>query len=306
MNYNDYNGLGETGYEGKDIKPPEEEFFHSLYISGQSRKNHKGIVEQVGLLQIRGVDYNKTEVNMIITHSKTVLVKNKSIPGKDDVTECFSYQSEKPWKGTCGKECGANSAIRAADPYCNTCKSNIIIAGILCDNNGKPQNQDGKAIFIFLRGKGVKYGAISDYMTSLYRLDLDPIFTPATEESKRFEKSIVNHKRFVTKINVGNQETRYGIKPIFNLERGKEVPKENIQRILQIAKDSLERFNEKFDWSKTMNKAKKLSSDSYQGENREDIPEFDAFSNLESPKNTSTSTAPIMEQEAFNLEDIQF
>lgn len=305
MNYNDYSGLGETGYEGKEIKAPEEEFFHSLYIAGQSRKNHKQIIEQAGLLQMRGVDYNKTEVFMIITHVKTVLVKTKSIPGKDDITECFSYQSEKPWIGTCGKECGSNSATRAADPYCSPCKSNIIIAGILCDITGRPLAQDGKPVFIFIRGKGVKYGSISDYMTSLYKLDLEPIFTPPTEESKKFEKSIVNHKRFVTRISVGNQETRYGLKSIFEFEKGKEISKENVQRILQAAKDTLERFNEKFDWSRTLSKTKQSTP----SQSQSDLPEFDSFSGLSESTSSSTprrSEPPMESQEAFNLEDIQF
>ena len=242
---------------------------------------------------------------MIITHVKTILVKTKSIPGKDDITECFSYQSEKPWKGTCGKECGVNSASRAADPFCSPCKSNMIIAGILCDNTGRPLTPDGKPVFIFIRGKGVKYGSISDYLTSLYKLDLDPVFTPATEESKRFEKSIVNHKRFVTRISVGNQETRFGLKNVFDFEKGREISKENVQRILQAAKDTLERFNEKFDWSKTLTKTKQSS----QSQSQNDIPEFDSYSGLS--ESTSTSKPRLSEpssdsQNSFSLEDIKF
>lgn len=309
MGFDEFADLGGTGFEGKEIKAPEDEFFHSIYISGKSRKNHLNIIEQQGTLQIRGVDYNKQEINMIITHVKTVLVKTESIPGKDDMVKCFSYQLQKPWKGTCGKECGKNSAERSSDQYCANCKSNIIIAGILCSADGRPVLKDGEKIFVFLRGKGVKYGAISDYMTEMYKLDLDPMF-PVTEESKRFEKSIVNHKRFVTTITVGNTDTKYGIKDIFSLKRGKEISKDNVNKILQIAKDNLEKFNDKFDWSRTMNKPKSEPT-GYTSESKSeaDIPFFgnDDFTQTSPPKSEPKSESkPASKEESFSFEDLGF
>ena len=41
--YKDYSGLEGTGYESRQPTAPEDEFFHSIYISGKTRKNHLGI-----------------------------------------------------------------------------------------------------------------------------------------------------------------------------------------------------------------------------------------------------------------------
>ena len=178
---------------------------------------------------------------------------------------------------------------------------------MLCSADGRPILKDGEKIFVFLRGKGVKYGAISDYMTELYKLDLDPMF-PVTEESKRFEKSIVNHKRFVTTISVGNTDTKYGIKDIFSLKRGKEIPKENVTKILQIAKDNLEKFNDKFDWSRTMNKPKTQPT-GYTLESKSDVPFFgtEDFNSIPTsiPESKSESK-PAVKEESFSFEDLGF
>ena len=75
--YEDYAGLGETGFGGaREPVKPEDEFFHSVYIAGQTRINHINKEELAGKLQIRGVEYNKDSVCFIITHIKEVLVKD--------------------------------------------------------------------------------------------------------------------------------------------------------------------------------------------------------------------------------------
>ena len=76
--FNEYADLGTTGYKSTEPVKPEDEFFHSLYIAGNSRKNHIGVTEQGGQLQIRGVEYNQQSVNMVITHVKKILVKNET------------------------------------------------------------------------------------------------------------------------------------------------------------------------------------------------------------------------------------
>ena len=71
----EYTDLMVTGYQGgsESQVSPEEEFFHSVYISGAVRKNHIGIEEKTGKFQVRGVEYNLDSLNMIITHTKEVL-----------------------------------------------------------------------------------------------------------------------------------------------------------------------------------------------------------------------------------------
>jgi len=256
--FNDYSDLSGTAISTKVAVPPEQEYFHSVYISGKSRKNHINVVERAGSLQVRGVEYNLDQVHMIITHVKTILVKNISVNNKESI-DCTSYQTGQwPWYGSKktsdGKQrmCGKNSSERAADPFCKDCKSQIIVAGIYCDENGIPKkNQEGKSpVFTFLRAKGMKYSNISEYLSEFAKLDLEPIFKPSTEESLKFEKGVVNNKRFVTKIGIGTASSQYGDKEVFTLERGVELSESAVLKILEVSKKTLDKFNEKFDWSK--------------------------------------------------------
>lgn len=254
----EYDDLYETGFSGVDTKTPEEEFFHSIYISGQSRLNHINVREEQGLFQVRGVTYNKPEIHMIITHIKEVLSKTIR-DGQKDILKCFSYKSGDPWKGTTGRVCGRNSAERAANDFCKECKSQIIVAGLLCNPDGSPiMGADGKAAFGFIRAKGMKYGPVSEYLMSLYKMELPHLIkTGDDEESKKFEKSVINHKRFITVISKGYASSQFGDKAVFNLTIGKQLPDEQVKSILRISREVLPKFNEKFDWSK---KAKPSSS----------------------------------------------
>ncbi len=257
--FEEYSDLGQTGYQGGgEPTAPEDEFFHSVYVSGKSRKNHLNIVEELGKLQVRGVEYNMDEVHMVITHTKDLLAKIKSSGGRDNI-ECFSYkEGQPPWYGTSrtpdGKQriCPITSAERAANPFCSECKTQILVAGIYCNENGNPiLTEDKKPIFIFIRGKGMRFSNVSDYLNDRYQEDLTPIFEPVTEQSKDFEKRVVNNKRFVTKITKGERESSFGNTVfIFNLSKGIEIPKEAVLKILKLSKETLSKFNDKFDWSK--------------------------------------------------------
>ena len=260
MNFEEYQDLQGTGYQagaGEKLSP-EDEFFHSVYISGKSRKNHANIVEKVEKFQIRGVEYNLEEVNMIITHTKDILAKVKSEKGKE-TTECFSFKDgAPPWFGTSTlpdgskRPCPNSSAERAAVDFCNPCRSQIIMAGIYCNENGKPiLSEEGKPVFIFIRGKGMRYAAVSDYLSDRYKEDLTPIFEPVTEQSQRFEKEVVNNKRFVTNITRTTATSSYDNEVnIFKIEKGIELPAEAVMKILKLSKDTVAKFNEKFNWAK--------------------------------------------------------
>ena len=258
MLFEEYTELMDSGYRGAEVVAPEDEFFHSIYISGKTRKNHIGVEEQTGKFQIRGVQYNLDEVHMVITHVKDVLLNVQQKQGKDQVV-CFSFKKgSPPWYGTSTlpdgspRSCPQTSAERAANSFCNTCKSQIIVAGIYCKEDGSPVlTEDKKPIFVFLRARGMKYRNVADYLNELYKEDLSPIFTPVTEQSKMFEKTVVNHKRFVTKITKGQETSSYGnVVNVFVLERGVELPKDTVLSILKLSKQTFEKFNDKFDWSK--------------------------------------------------------
>ena len=258
--FEDYQDLSGVGFQGGSSEPiaPEDEFFHSVYIAGSLRKNHLNIEEIPGKIQIRGVEYNLDEVHMVITHTKDILAKITSANKRDNV-ECFSYKDgAPPWYGTSQlpngnrRGCPQTSAERAANDFCNTCKAQILLAGIYCDKNGSPiLTDEKKPIFIFIRGKGTKYSGVSEYLNDRFNEDLDPIFEPVTEQSKAFEKSVVNNKRFVTRITKDETKTSHGnTVSIFKLEKVEEIPKDAVLKVLKLSKDTLDKFNEKFDWSK--------------------------------------------------------
>lgn len=301
-NIEEFVGLTGTGYESKQVTKPEDEFFHSIYIAGQTRKNHIGVEEKAGLLQVRGVEYNLDAAHMVITHVKEVLAKVKNT-AKGDTIECFSFKKgEAPWHGTSKlqngslRPCGVTSAERAANEYCSICKSQIIVTGIYCDANGKPVvDEDKKPVMVFIRGKGTKYGNISAYLSDLAKQDLDPIFTPATDESRKFEKDVVNNKRFLTKLTIGETKTNFGMKKVFELQHTITLPKENVLAILKIAKTTLPKFEEKFDWSKT-----KIAS-SYATE-QDGILSMDSS---QDPQKTSETEKQATSQ-PFNFNDLDF
>ena len=260
MSFEEYQDLQGTGYQGGagETTAPEDEFFHSVYISGKSRKNHLNITEKVEHFQIRGVEYNLEEVHMVITHTKEILAKIVSERGRDTI-KCFSYkEGQPPWKGTnklengALRECPMTSADRASVEFCSPCRAQLLVAGIYCNENGSPiLTDDKKPIFVFLRAKGMRYSNVSDYLNNMYNEDLPPIFEPVTEQSKMFEKSVVNNKRFVTKITRGTATSSYNNEVnVFVMNKGTELPKEAVLKILKLSKDTVDKFNEKFDWSK--------------------------------------------------------
>ena len=93
QSFEDYQDLSGVGFQGGSGEPtaPEDEFFHSVYIAGKTRTNHINVEEKVEKLQVRGVQYNLDEVNMIITHTKDILALIKNEHGRDNI-KCFSYK----------------------------------------------------------------------------------------------------------------------------------------------------------------------------------------------------------------------
>jgi len=307
----EYTELMGTGHNVIETVAPEDEFFHSVYISGQRRKNHIGIEEKPGYFQVRGVAYNLDEVHMIITHVKRVLVKSiRDARTQKDRTECFSYQTgNPPWYGFKGRVCGANASERSNSEFCAPCKSQLIVSGIYCDANGNPiLSEDKKPVFVFIRGKGMKYSNISGYLDKLSKMDLDPIFTPVTEDTKKFEKNVVNNKRFVTKIGIGEADSQYGRKSVFTLEEGTKLSADKVQSILKLAKKTIEKFNEKFDDSK---RAPSQAS-GYTSDEEGDHQHVDESNKFEVGNDTTTSSSEPLKQEvkeppvSFNFEDVEF
>jgi len=307
--FEDYADLGGTGFHGGGGEQiaPEEEFFHSVYVSASDRKNHINIVENSGKFQVRGVQYNLDEVNMVITHTKEVLAKIKSTKGRDNV-ECFSFkEGAPPWYGTTKLEngeqriCPQTSAERAVNDFCSECRAQIIVAGVYCKADGTPiLTDEKKPIFIFIRGKGMRYKNVSDYLNDLYNEeDLTPIFEPVTEQSQAFEKAVVNNKRFVTRITKTVEQSSFGGNVnVFVLDRGPTLDDKTVKQVLKLSKQTLKNFNEKFDWSK------RRGVTGY-GSRPEGVLTVDEPSAPETKTEEVTTEAKKPEGE-FSFDDIQF
>jgi len=300
IDFSEYSELaGESGFDVKVTTKPEDEFFHAVYISGQQRSNYVGEIEYPGKLQIRGLRSNLDEINIIIVHVKSLLVKTSRGADNKDKMECFSYQAGMPpWKGTSEHTCGKNSTERAADPFCSSCRSQLVVTGIYLDENtGKPFMVDGKPVFVFIRAKGVKYGNVADYLSNLAKKDdLEPIVTPVTEESKKFEKAHVNNKRFVTKITIGKQATNFGLKDVFSLTTGASLGIETVKSVLNKSKETLDKFKEKFDWSK------KSGSSDYASKPVEESQKF----NFDEKSTPTQPPKPEIKVADFSFEDLEF
>jgi len=176
-----------------------------------------------------------------------------------------------PWYGSqdmpdgTPRVCPVTSKDRKSVEYCQKCKAQIIMAGILCQPTGTPLLDDEKKpIFVFVRGKGTKYGNVSDYLSELYQLDLDPVFEEEGDAIREFEKRVVNQKRFVTKITKTTADSNFGVKMVFAFERMAEINKEFAKELLDVSKNTMEQFRKKFDWSK-----KKKSSGASEKETNE-------------------------------------
>ncbi len=308
--FKDYEDLMETGLPvTKKQVAPEDEVFKSLYIAGIARKDETtGEMSQPGKLQIRGLKSNLTEVNFIITHVKNVLVNEKpdSFNKKQQKMVCFSFQSgPRPWYGTSGKMCGSNRGDRQNDPFCQSCRGQILIAGIYCDEEGLPvMNKDGKPEFIFIRGKGMKFKNVSDYIYELSQLELDPFFDDDSDEAKRFEKMVVNQKRFITKASQTTAPSDYGDKYVFKLERTKQLDNKTVEKILALSKKTLKEFNEKFDWS--------LGNVANYGQQSQ-APNVDKGQQFDEPENTQPQTKETENKETkkddkkiISFDDIDF
>lgn len=324
MSYEEYADLMGTGHESREPVKPEDEFFHSVYIAGATRKNHINVEELAGKFQIRGVQYNMDEVNMIITHSKDILAKIITQNRRDSI-ECFSFKpGAPPWYGTSKlpdqspRPCPQTSAERAVNDYCNVCKAQILVAGIYCNPDGSPVlTEENKPIFVFIRGKGMKYKGVSDYLGDCFKMELPPIFEPSTEESMKFEKAVVNNKRFVTNITKGQASSNYGMKDVFVLKTGAELPKDAVMKILEVSKNTLEKFNEKFDWSA---RSAAASAATGYGQAQEQTGEgqmkMDSTpSSEQAPSDSPPSQAPAEQAEAkkeeapaqvFSFDDVNF
>ena len=309
--YNDYSDLEQTGFEDKRPVDPKDEFFHSVYISGVTRQNQEGITEHTGKLQIRGVEYNKDEVHFILIHTKQILAKIEREPTGTERTKCFSYQDgPPPWFGSYqNHKCGTNSAERAADQWCKECRAQLIVAGVYCSPEGKPiLNEEGKPTFVFIRGRGMKYQPVADYLSELAGMELEPIFTPVTEESRRFEKSVVNNKRFVTGITIGDVQSNYGPKKVFILKAGTTVPNETVLEILKIAKKTVDKFKDKFDWSKNATANYADNQPSTEGlEQIPDSPKQDQGTEQASPEKPEEKESPKPPSgKQYSFEDLDF
>ena len=311
--FEDYQDLSGTGYQGGggEVTAPEDEFFHSVYISGKSRKNHMNIVEEPGKFQVRGSQYNLNEINMVITHTKEMLAKITSKGGRDNI-ECFSFkEGQAPWYGTSKlangnpRPCPLTSAERASNDFCNTCKSQLIVAGIFCNENGSPfLTEDKKPVFIFIRGKGMRYSNVSEYLNDMYNEELSPIFEPVTDQSKQFEKSVVNNKRFVTRITGTKETSSYGNDVnVFVLEKGPELPKDTVLKILRLSKETVEKFNDKFDWSKR----RQTTTTGYEApQQAEGVLPVDSEAQPETPAEEVTEEVKPPSEKTFSFDDIEF
>ena len=138
-------------------------------------------------------------------------------------------------------------------------------------------------------------------------MDLSPIFEPVTDQSQLFEKKVVNNKRFVTNITKGSAESRYGIKDVFVLNTGSELPKEVVLKILDASKKTLEKFNDKFDWSKRSAAASGYGGTQQAQETDEKVLSLDGdTAPVEENVQPDTQQTEEKPKQVFSFDDVNF
>ena len=258
MNYEEYQkSIGNSrgvGVSGHVSVPPSEEKFHSLYIGGVTRENEMGITEEAGKFQVRGAMYNQDEIYCIVLTSKLVNVNKEKINGREKII-CFSYRKSDPPVAFDGFQCPP-STEREKFKRCKNCKTHILFVAMMCDKNGKPIVTDDKQpIILFVRGSGVKYKNVSDYLYKLATMDMEPFFPDSTPEKIEFEKNNINQMRVVTKITKGTTDTIHGTKTIFEFDiENENVSEKLVNRLMKYNSELVDEFDEKFDWSKLAKK----------------------------------------------------
>lgn len=252
FNSEEYKDLLVTGMSTKKEVKPEDQFFHSIYIPALEREeNHAGIIEQPGKLQIFGVQYNLSEVNILCLHIKQVLVKREEITPDNWKITCFSFQEGKFPRGTSGKVCPKNRQERQSVNFCSECRAEIIITGLYCDKDANLIKINDKPVFTFLRGHGMKSNAIYGYLEEIKKLELEPLIF---KDNLNMENSLVKNKRFVTRITTAKEKNpkQKGLVNVFKLNMGNEVDSSIIPTLLEFQKRTLPQFKEKFDISSSL------------------------------------------------------
>lgn len=250
FDFSKYSGMSSGTYQpSKPQVAPEDEFLHNIYITASMREG-----EDLGTMQIRGFASNLKEINMIILKHKIVLVNEQ-----DKRTICFSYRDGSVWNGTTRDErgnlrvCGRRSDERQKNPFCASCRSQYIIAGLLVNPNGSIiKDQKGREVYVFIRGARSRYSSVSDYVYGLCNKDFPTKLFGEDPAAVAFEKEVVNPMRVITKITVGSQKSAYGLQMVYAFEPITPVPDNVIQSLLDRANDILlPEFVKKIDWSKS-------------------------------------------------------
>ena len=129
------------------------------------------------------------------------------------------------------------------------------------------------------------------------------MFDPPTKESLEFEKVAVNNKRNVTNITKGTAPSNYGDKDVFVFKSGTPLDNQSIFNILGIAKKSLVKFNEKFDWTRTDTATGYTPDQTPAVSDANVIPESNVAQQASGQQAAPSQQAPAP---TFNFEDINF
>jgi len=210
INGMDYDREGVMSGERKESTPAKDELFHSLYISGTTREDNDGPTGEMRRLkaehlQVRGTDLiNMDDCYVQFFYKRMILSKEYAgaNPKFKKYTECFSwrdYDANGIMHGTSGNECGKNSDARKCNPYCQTCKAQVILCGFMCEANGAPmKDTKGNLIHFFIRARGIRIGNVMQYIFDCQELPVP--FISQDESKSDFEKSYSNLFRRVVKI----------------------------------------------------------------------------------------------------------
>jgi hypothetical protein len=276
VDFSKYAKMGDVNvhdtYTPKEKTDPNDEFFKTVYISGSRQKEDEFTKNRlhIGMLQIKGIENNLDTIYMMPYYRRQVL-SNMVRVNKYDQPKCFSYadhDEEGNQLSTSGFFCPPNATSRGEVSWCNGCRTSFIIAGFWVDESGKyKMDADGKPINIYVRGTGSKVGDLMSYAFDCQDLEVPFLFDENSDESDTYEKRYSNLFRRIIKIEAGEEDVYKTANTPANspdtrasyvLTGGKDIPKENVIKLMDYANNIDDKLREKFDYTEaTKSKCKK-------------------------------------------------
>ncbi len=277
------------------IKKPGK--FKTVYITGKSRKG-----ETLNSIQVvKEWDQNSSPTFILNSQEQLYMIilfiKRIRQKVEDDRTKCFNYNDKEGSISISGRTCPATNARN--NGFCDECRFAYIFAGCLLDETMKTiPDDEGNPVLIGIKHNGMKFMPASEYVQELQKQaeQLPPI-----SDDLSFELNVVAPRRFITKVTVGQRDSKHGEKNVFVYEAFKKLPDKTVVKILEDSEKYLSDFNDQYDLSKYMSASNTSHQDNVAPKNNEGVNTFES-KDAEVTKEKNNETKEYLDLDNLDIE----